>query len=322
MLSTYGKVFPLILNHKFTNSTGLMNPSIYNDNDKLICIIRNTNYVLYHSEKKIFNHQYGPLQYVHPEHDERLITTNFLCELNEEYDIVNFSLINTSNLDKSPQWGFVGLEDARLIKWNKKFYITGVRRDTTENGQGRMELSEIDMNSSIEISRVRIPSPPDDLSYCEKNWMPILDRPFEYIKWCSPTEIVKFENGISTFTKKSTSFFSEIANSRGGSQVIPFIINDNTYYFTIIHEIHNCPNELNQKDGIYYHRILLWDSDFNIIKYSKLFSFMNGLIEFCCGACIYHDNVLITFGFQDNAAFLLEINLSVFLNLVFNNVDI
>ena len=42
-------------------------------------------------------------------------------------------------------WDFVGLEDARLVKWNETYYLCGVRRDTTTNGQGRMELSEIDI---------------------------------------------------------------------------------------------------------------------------------------------------------------------------------
>ena len=35
---------------------------------------------------------------------------------------------------------------------------------------------------------------------------------------------------------------------------------------------------------------------------------MNGHTEFCCGMCNYKGKVLITFGFQDNAAYILEVN--------------
>ena len=32
-------------------------------------------------------------------------------------------------------------------------------------------------------------------------------------------------------------------------------------------------------------------------------------VEFCCGLAIYNDQVLMTFGYQDNAAFLLKVSL-------------
>ena len=43
------------------------------------------------------------------------------------------------------------LEDARLIKWLNKYYLSGVRRDTTPNGVGRMELSEIEIDEDTAI---------------------------------------------------------------------------------------------------------------------------------------------------------------------------
>ena len=96
-------------------------------------------------------------------------------------------------LDVESKWTFAGLEDGRLVNWNDKVYITGVRRDTTDNGQGRMELSELKKISShpTEISRVRIEHPTDPNSYCEKNWMPILDMPYHFLRHADPVELVK-----------------------------------------------------------------------------------------------------------------------------------
>ena len=172
-----------------------MNPSIFIDGDKILVNVRHINYILYLSEKGKFHHEWGPLQYLHPETDLTLTTYNYLCELNEDLDLVSHTKIDTSLFDVKPLWEFIGLEDCRLFKWNNKLYLCGVRRDTTPNGQGRMELSEISYRNgkAVEISRRRIPAPGADNSYCEKNWMPILDMPYHFVKWCNPTEIVKVD---------------------------------------------------------------------------------------------------------------------------------
>lgn len=158
-LDNGGSIHPLIIPSNLTNGTGLMNPSIYLDGDKLLVNIRHVNYTFYHSEKKIFQHQFGPLTYVHPEHDMHLRTDNYYCELDEYFNITRFNKVDMSKFDTyEPMWDFVGLEDARLFRWDGKLYMSGVRRDTTTNGQGRMELSEIEVgvDSVKEISRVRI----------------------------------------------------------------------------------------------------------------------------------------------------------------------
>lgn len=306
-----GKLQPLIIPSSVTGGTGLMNPSIFVDDDgELLCILRHINYTLYHAENnQRFPSIWGPLSYLHPEKDQRLVTQNFLCRLDSNYNIINFTLIDTTKLDVTPIWTFVGLEDARLVKWQGKYYGTGVRRDTTTNGVGRMELSELEIDKKAftakEVSRVRIEAPVDKTSYCEKNWMPILDRPLQYVKWTSPTEVVKADS------KKGTSqqlFVTEYAKSptdqRGGSQVI----NWGEYYIAITHEVVLFKNYLKQKNGTYRHRLCVWNKDFELIGLSpESWSFLDGQIEFCCGAAVVNDNLAISFGFQDNAAFILEV---------------
>jgi hypothetical protein len=39
-----------------------------------------------------------------------------------------------------------------------------------------------------------------------------------------------------------------------------------------------------------------------------MFDFMEGKIEFACGMTEYNNQILITFGFQDNIAYLLAAN--------------
>ena len=66
----------------------------------------------------------------------------------------------------------------------------------------------------------------------------------------------------------------------------------------------------------------MWDSDWNLIKYTEPFTFMDGQVEFCCGVASVDDDLLITFGFQDNVAYLLKVNKDVINNLMKEKIDI
>jgi hypothetical protein len=304
-----GKLVPLTIS---TGGTGLMNPAVFvDDNDEILVNLRHVNYTLYHSERdQMFPSPWGPLAYLHPEKDMKLKTTNYLMRLNEDLSVKNSCLINTKDLDIEPKWEFHGLEDARLVKWENKYYITGVRRDTTDHGQGRMELSEIEIDkenwSAKEISRLRIPAPGADSSYCEKNWMPVLDMPYHYIKWSSPTELVKTYPELPARCEqvKLKESLKSPTDLRGGSHVVPW----KDYYIAITHEVDLYKNYLNQKDGTYRHRLCVWDKDFNLVAITpENFSFLDARIEFVAGAAIHKGDLLISFGFQDNAAFVLKV---------------
>lgn len=315
VLNNGGTIIPLIAPSEFTNGTGLLNPSVFVDGDRILVNLRHVQYTLYHTDGDFYS-RYGPLAYFNPENDITLTTTNFLCEINDN-KASRISKVDTSIFDQTPLWEFVGLEDARLVKWDNKFYLSGVRRDTTTNGEGRMELSEIEIGEDYvkEINRFRIPTPFNKDSYCEKNWMPILDKPFHYIKWCNPVEVVKANIGGDTeqifigdkIVPSDTDF-------RGGSQVIPF--GDN--YICITHQTYLWFNKNNQKDGIYKHKFLIINKDWEIIHQSEEFDFMTGLIEFTCGLAEYKDEMLITFGLADNTAYMLRIPKDYFLKFIYD----
>lgn len=300
-----GSLHPLIISADQTNGTGLMNPSIFVDGQRVLCNIRHVNYTLYHSENKQFQHRYGPLQYLHPENDRHLRTWNHLAHLHDDLAIQRVQQVDTAKLDVEPIWEFVGLEDARIVDWDGHLYFTGVRRDTTTNGQGRMELSEIDPSTCQEISRVRIPAPGANTSYCEKNWMPVLDQPYTYVKWTNPTEVVRYDpqnHTTTTIHLDPTAFRQGLPDLRGGSQVIPY----GDYYLALTHEVDLFKSEHGQKDAVYRHRFVVWTRDWQLIHITNSFSFMGADIEFCCGAAWQGDDLLISFGYQDNAAFVLR----------------
>ena len=310
-----GSIHPIIIPSILNSGLGLMNPSIYIHNNKILVNLRAVNYTFYHSEKKLFQHPYGPLTYIHPEDDLHLRTRNFYLELDDKYEITRIDEIDTSKFPDKELWEFVGLEDVRIFCWDGKLYTTGVRRDLDAIGTGRMELCEIEVqnNRVVEVSRVRIEPPNDPNSYCEKNWMPILDLPYHYIKWGNPTEVVKVNPETGT---SETAFLGEKKDIprdlRGGSQVIPW----RDYYVAITHEVDLFKSETDRKDAVYKHRVCFWDKNFNLVKWTQDFSIMGGHVEFCVGLAQQGSDFLMTFGFQDNAAYLLKFPEKLFEDLI------
>lgn len=315
-VSQGGKLAPLIIGHDPATGTGLMNPSILVDADGDILVnLRKVNYTLYHSENdQKFPCPFGPLSYLHPEKDQHLRTTNFVLRLDKNLKVINETEVEMLNLH-NPIWTFVGLEDARIIQWpdyeNPKklnYYLCGVRRDTTTNGQGRMEYSQIEIDKKKwivkEIHRLRIPAPAPNDTYCEKNWKPVLDKPYHFVKWSMPTEVVKCRPDIpSTNIIKLTQTPTPPRDQRGGTPVVKW----GKYYIAITHEVWLWYNYLKQKDSIYRHRLIVWDEDFNFIGLSpENISFLEAPIEFCIGAAIYDGDLLLGFGVQDNCAFVLR----------------
>ena len=309
-----GSIKPLIIPGNLTGGTGLCNATIFKDDKEgLLVNIRHVGYVMHHVE---FNQKYwgmwGCMQYMNPEEFQFLETTNYLCHLDDDLNITKFSKIDTTKYDKPPLWDFIGQEDVRVFRWNDKLYTCGVRRDIDEIGTGRMEMCEVipEKDGFKEITRDRI-EVPEKGTYLEKNWMPVLDMPYHFLRHADPVELVKVDcknENCEVVIKKDKS--EKLATTklagcdlRGGSQVIPF----GEYRLCITHECFFPWHPVgNGKDAHYYHRFVFYDKDWNIVKVSKRFKFMDAMIEFNCGMTDDGDNLLITFGYQDNAAYIFK----------------
>jgi hypothetical protein len=324
-----GIVAPIPIPPELTQETGVTNPSIFVYKGRILMNVRHVNYTLYHSEGKKFVHQWGPLQYVHPENDVTLTTHNIMCELDEDMNVISSSRIDMKLDTGKPTWSFIGLEDGRLFEWEDRLFLCGVRRDCYDDkGTGRMELCEIEEINGVwtEVGRFPIPSPGNNGTYCEKNWMPIVDMPWHFVKWCNPSEVVRFN--IKTGTTETVILdeskkYSFSRDLRGGTQIYP--INDNQR-IGITHEVNLMKDAFGRKDGHYMHRVVVWDKDWSIIHSTSEFTFMGCQydsarkikygIEFCTGLAFHNGNVLISYGFQDNAAFVMKVSQEVFFDFL------
>jgi predicted GH43/DUF377 family glycosyl hydrolase len=252
-----------------------------------------------------------------------------MCEFDKNLNLASAQRVNMV-LDTEPTWNFIGLEDARLFSWDDKLFLCGVRRDCYDaKGKGRMEMANIEFVNGewTEISRHPIPAPGDDASYCEKNWMPILDMPYHFVKWTNPTQVIKFdiENGTTEdAVYDATKWVEANKDFRGGSQVIR--INENQR-MAFVHETNLLRDPFGRKDGNYAHRVIVWDNDWNIVHKSKEFHFMGTYydhvkaqdynIEFVTGATVLGNDILISYGWQDNASYILRLPLTVFAEFLY-----
>jgi hypothetical protein len=308
-LAAGGSISPLVFEDTAFSTAALFNPSVYNDEGTLRVFIRHCQISLFHSEKNIYEHPYGPLVYIHPENDQTLTTKNYLCTLGSDLQLIRHDLVDTSLLDVPPKWEFVGLEDGRLVRWNGVLYACGGRRDTTKNGQGRIEMSGLDVGPDTvkEVARVRLPAPPPNKSYCEKNWMPVIDLPYHFIKWCNPTELVSYNPHACTtqtvYCDEST-YTPQLYDFRGGSQVVPL---GPDHRVACVHTCDLFKSEAGRKNVKYRHCFVVWNKDWKVVRYTPLFTFLGADVEFCTGLTMFEEDYLLSFGYQDNAAFVLRV---------------
>jgi predicted GH43/DUF377 family glycosyl hydrolase len=253
-----------------------------------------------------------------------------MCELDANMNILSAGRIKM-NLDTGePTWNFIGLEDGRLFNWENRLFLCGVRRDAYDDkGTGRMEMCEIEFidNEWQEVGRHPIPAPGDDATFCEKNWMPVIDMPWHFVKWCNPTEVIKYDAETRTTTTVHLNEDSKVESLyrdlRGGTQVHPI---GQGRRMTITHETDLYKDSFQRKDGHYNHRVIVWDEDWNIIHYTKDFHFMGTQIdhttgyeyniEFATGMMFLDGYVVIAYGYQDNGTYILKVPEKVFFDFV------
>lgn len=313
-----GKLFPIAFDYDCSKGVALMNPSIFNDSGVIRVCVRTTNYILHHSESNKYPHWAGPLQYIHPEDDVRLATENYIVDLDNDLEVTKVRFVTM--MESEHLWDFHGLEDARLIRWDSKLFLAGVRRDTTDNGQGRMELSEILLmdDSAVECDRIRIPAGGDDSSYCEKNWMPVLDSPYTFVKWSNPLDLVKYDVDNNTTTTILDNFQTSNLQVRGGSHVVTY----GNYKLAIGHIVDLWKPYSGEKDSTYKSHLIVWDSKWNLLGISKGFSFLNARIEFVCGMCLDNDNnLLISFSYSDNIPFIFRVKVDWLIEYLIGGTD-
>lgn len=302
-----GKLFPLPASNSLTRGRALLNPSITQlSNKQFLIFARLTNFML-------------PVEFsaATRAHKQMLIDenrTHFQSEaialiLNDRLEIVAESKVEFSPTES--KWIYQGLEDLRITTWNNRFYASGTRRDYQSDGRGRIEILEFENDSRNstwkEVSKsIPIASSLEN-SFLEKNWVPVSDKPFTYVRWTIPTEVLKlkdWDSGQSEIDTHSKNIYQYVPELRGGTELVRW----GDGYLSFVHQSVPQQSYLGCVSLTYQHRLVVWSEDLKIQQVSdKPFGVMFGKVEFLSGLATYNGGLLLTFGYQDSCACLLEL---------------
>ena len=318
LLDNNAKLAPLEINYDEIETLASMNPSIWIKDGIGYINIRAINYNLFNSRYREYTQNDQPIAYI-CKSAQSLKTENYFGTIN--LDTLNINQISKVQMMElhTPCWDFHGLEDARIIYWDENIYLCGVRRDVKETGEGRMELSKIEWidNNWQETERTRIPAAGDDTAYLEKNWMPIIDQPYMWVKWCNPVEICKYNKELNQLDINFTG--SYYRSYRGDSHVIN--IDDNYYCF--VHDVLNYQlnPETNSRISYYQHYILKLNKDLQPIGIYGPFNYDNRFnIEFGCGLASDDKYCYLTYSENDAAAYIIKFDKYLLVNLNYDNI--
>lgn len=313
LLDNGAQISPLEINYNEIETLASMNPSIWIDGNIGYINVRAVNYNLFNSRYREYNQNDQPISYINKK-AYYLETENYFGTIDlNTLDIKQISKVQMMNTHE-PAWLFTGLEDARIIKWDENIYLCGVRRDIQEDGQGRMELTKIEYidNEWVETERTRIPAAGDDTAYLEKNWMPIIDKPWHWIKWSSPFEYCIYDKNTNTLKCEFNGNYRSCF--RGDSHLVHI----GNYYYCFVHDVLNkqLRQETNARVSYYKHYILRINEDLSPAGIFGPFSYDNRFnIEFGCGLAYKDGKLYLTYAEDDAIALIVKFDVNIIINL-------
>ncbi|MFM9108007.1 MAG: hypothetical protein ACKOWF_15065, partial [Chloroflexota bacterium] len=135
----------------------------------------------------------------------------------------------------------------------------------------------------------------------EKNWMPAVSGSELKFVYCSlPTVTVRCDVATGSISLAHNHAAPATAGGfRGGTQLIP----DGDTWLALVHEF----AVWEKGTRTYLHRIVRFGPEFNIIEMSLPFRLQGGDIEFAAGMARAGDRFLITFGVDDDSAWVASV---------------
>lgn len=267
----------------------LFNPTIILHGDRLLGIVRSSNYRIENG------------RYIIPDADGELIRTeNILVELDDNLDVFRSQTITGPEYKKT---GFAvdGLEDCRLRLTPSGVGVSATVRNVAPfDGRCRIATADLDIEKA-EFSNLRVLSSLQ-LQEHEKNWMPAGTGWVYAANHNGHTVTVEPDQTCgSAFNLLQRQPAPAISRGfRGGGQVVPWCGG----WLGIVHEVAHLPTG----HRVYEHRFLTWDDSWRMVEISPAFSFLKTqAIEFAAGIAVKDGQVIVTFGAADAEAYVASI---------------
>jgi hypothetical protein len=247
--------------------------------------------------------------------EENLTTKNICYFFNENFELLNSTVISDDDVRKQFLECQNGLEDGRLFTWKQKIWVIFTGLKNGDSGYvNTMMIGEIFHNRLINVKVLKSPHQ----MIREKNWMPWVlgDRLF-FLYALAPLEIYELvEDSLGcVFTRKGLvrrkSFIS------GSSQVVAW----GDGYLAITHTRHSISvikkfwmkyllrdKSYKLEKTYFLHQFVTLNDKFEVTGFSKDFFFEELGIEFCAGVAVSENNLIISYGVRDAQAKFIKLS--------------
>jgi len=234
--------------------------------------------------------------------DKHIISVNKYIEFDKDLNKLNEKLEDFKFVDRR----YIGVEDLKIFNDinTKKLLFIGTGFHNNNNigiVTGNYDLMDFVING-IEIK------PDFNNNYCEKNWVFVdyKDETHIVYDWY-PLKICKinYENNLLSIvdTKQMPKIFSRIRGSTCGFKYSKLIGGNNMGMITIDmieEEIWFVTHLVSyETPRHYYHLIIVFDKNMNLLRYSAPFKFEGEPIEYCLSILVEDERVLINYSTWD-----------------------
>lgn len=261
-----------------------INDKITNFNSSSSCLIKynnefimNIRYVNYNINSK------G--EYLNCENG--IVSLNEFVLLDNNFNILERKMFDF--IDEKQQ--YKGIEDVRIFNFNDEIIFNGVKPNTTKN------IFTCDMIKGVydykqnNLKYKKLTSPFDNK--IEKNWAFTNYKNKLHIiyKWF-PLTICQVNNNEITVSKtiEMPLLFKDI---RGSSCCYEYVNDNNKELWFVVHLVSY------ENPRHYYHFLVVFDENFNLIKYSGPFKFENKPIEYCLSIIVNKNEIIMNYSLWD-----------------------
>jgi len=240
--------------------------------------------------------------------DNHIITVNKFIELDKEFNVLSSKIFKLNYVNRR----YVGIEDVRIIydEYNKSLKYIG----TGYHNNDKIGVVTGEYNPFTEvILKASELTQTFQSTECEKNWVyvPLNDTgELHVIYGWNPLHICKINEKtdelISVEKKRMPKIFS---NARGSTCGFKYIKNTNLdtnnikINFEANYEIWFVVHIVSyETPRHYYHIIVVFDEDMNLLRHSAPIKFSDNCIEYCLGIVVEDNRIIMTYSTMDRTS--------------------